>query len=153
VLAASDEAVTAYARDMVLAVRAGARGCLYKQADPIVLGAAIRTVAAGGAAVPPLLAHALLLAFSRTRSAAALTPPERQVLHLLGEGMTEGDTAHRLAITERAVGLYLCRALDELAADGGSPPEVLGAGVPRRPSPPMLDASAAVMPDAEPSGA
>ncbi|MGH2587382.1 MAG: hypothetical protein ACRDJE_20900, partial [Dehalococcoidia bacterium] len=62
VLTASDQAIRAHARDVVLAVRAGARGCLYTQADPAALGAAIRTVAAGGAAVPPLLAHALLLA-------------------------------------------------------------------------------------------
>ncbi|MGH2586430.1 MAG: LuxR C-terminal-related transcriptional regulator, partial [Dehalococcoidia bacterium] len=100
-----------------------------------------------------LLAHALLLAFGRTRRAAALTPAERQVLQLLGEGMTEGDTAQRLAIAEREVGISLCRALDKLAADGNRPPEALGAGVPRRPSPPILDARAFAEPDTEPTGA
>ena len=122
-LRAADPAVkvvvlTAFDTDerIVGALAAGALGYLLKGAPRAEIFAAIRTVATGGALLPPLVASKLL---HRVRAAAppeALTARERQVLDLVAAGLANREIAARLGITERTVKFHLSSLLGKLGA-------------------------------------
>jgi len=87
------------------AVRAGASGYLLKEASAgQIVGAALE-VARGGAPVSPLVAKKLL-AYVRgddPGEALGLTEREREVLHLILEGLTEEAIGNRLFISPHTV--------------------------------------------------
>ena len=107
-------------RDLFAAVRAGARGYLAKSVELTVLATAIRTLSDGGALVSPHLARDLLNAFAQfsppTRDTATdkLTPREREILALVGRGMSNPEIADRLVIAENTVKVHLRNILDKL---------------------------------------
>ncbi len=107
-------------RDLFAAVRAGARGYLAKSVDLNVLAGAIRTLSEGGAIVSPHLARDLIEAFAQfsppARDAATdkLTPREREILALVGRGMSNPEIADRLVIAENTVKVHLRNILDKL---------------------------------------
>jgi DNA-binding NarL/FixJ family response regulator len=107
-------------RDLFGAVRAGARGYLAKSIELDVLATAIRTLSDGGALVSPHLARDLLDAFAQfsppARDAATdkLTPREREILALVGRGMSNPEIADRLVIAENTVKVHLRNILDKL---------------------------------------
>src|ERR1700756_15645 len=80
------------------ALRAGASGYVTKDADPEILVAAIRKVAAGGRFIDPKLVDAMV--FTTVGSDAPpleiLTDREFQVLQLLATGQSINDIAHDL---------------------------------------------------------
>ena len=106
--------------DLFAAIRAGARGYLAKSVELDVLASAIRTLNEGGALVSPHLARDLLDAFAQfsppTRDAATdkLTPREREILALVGRGMSNPEIADRLVIAENTVKVHLRNILDKL---------------------------------------
>jgi len=107
-------------RDLFAAVRAGARGFLVKSVELDVLATAIRTLADGGALVSPHLARDLLTAFAqfsppqRDTATDKLTPREREILALVGRGMSNPEIADRLVIAENTVKVHLRNILDKL---------------------------------------
>lgn len=107
-------------QDLFAAVRAGARGYLAKSVDLEMLAAAIRTLADGGAIISPHLARDLIEAFAQfsppERDAATdkLTPREREILALVGRGMSNPEIADRLVIAENTVKVHLRNILDKL---------------------------------------
>jgi DNA-binding NarL/FixJ family response regulator len=107
-------------RDLFAAVRAGARGFLVKSVELDVLATAIRTLSDGGALVSPHLARDLLTAFAqfsppqRDTATDKLTPREREILALVGRGMSNPEIADRLVIAENTVKVHLRNILDKL---------------------------------------
>ncbi|MBZ9599975.1 response regulator transcription factor [Streptomyces yangpuensis] len=97
---------------VVAALRAGAYGFLPKDVSPEELGAAVRIVHAGEAAVAPRLLTRLLSAYIRTpapvRPAAAavpsgMTPREREIWQLLATGLDNAEIAAELDISVSTV--------------------------------------------------
>ena len=96
------------------AVGAGAAGYVTKDADPVDIVTAVRTVAAGGSYISPTLASFLLEAADRSpRSSVTLTNREREILALVAAGERDHDIADRLLISVRTVGSHLDRIRDK----------------------------------------
>ncbi|MFI5864321.1 response regulator [Streptomyces sp. NPDC051546] len=110
------------ADDLVLdALRAGAAGFLLKDLRPEELFAGIRTVAAGGSALAPGVMRVLLeRADTRTgtpdhaEQLSTLSPGERDVLALVGEGRTNLQIAQALHLSPASVKTYVSRILTQL---------------------------------------
>jgi two-component system, NarL family, nitrate/nitrite response regulator NarL len=105
-------------------LRAGAVGYLLKDMDPSRLGAALRGVLGGEAALPRTLVARLIgefrsverrpsLPFVRERG-AKLTPREWEVLQLLRDGMTTAAIAHRLGVADVTVRRHVSAILAKL---------------------------------------
>ncbi|MBN6057943.1 response regulator transcription factor [Nonomuraea sp. RK-328] len=105
------------------AIDVGASGFLLKSGDPRELIAGIHAVAGGAAYLSPKVAQRVItqLAAGRvSRGAAArdrvgaLTEREREVLALLGAGMSNAEIAKRLHIVEGTVKAYVSAILTRL---------------------------------------
>ncbi|MEO6822969.1 MAG: response regulator transcription factor [Candidatus Nanopelagicales bacterium] len=115
--------LTSYADDDALfdAVMAGAAGYVLKQIRGSDLQGAIRTVAAGGS---------LISAHTRTRmmdrlqrrhepedQLQVLTPRERDVLNLIGQGLTNRQIGQQLHLAEKTVKNYVSSLLAKLGIE------------------------------------
>lgn len=106
--------------DLFAAVHAGARGYLVKSASVEELSRAILALAEGGALVSPHLARDLVDAFQRLMpheedaTTARLTAREREILGLVGQGLSNQEIADRLVIAENTVKVHLRNILDKL---------------------------------------
>ena len=106
----------------VAALRAGARGILYRGVAPAALVRCLKQVASGETSLPrDLVAHVIAdLQLDHRRSLAqyyvfVLTPRERQVLALVADGCGNRDIAVRLAISESTVKRHVHNLLEKLA--------------------------------------
>jgi DNA-binding NarL/FixJ family response regulator len=122
-LRAADPAIqvvvlTAFDTDerIVGAIEAGAQGYLLKGAPRQEIFEAIRVVSAGGALLPPLLASKLFRQVRAGENPDALTPREEDVLRLIAEGLSNGEIAERLTITQRTVKFHVSSILGKLHA-------------------------------------
>jgi DNA-binding NarL/FixJ family response regulator len=98
--------LTTYAddRSVVEALRAGARGFLTKDAGAEEIGRAIAAVVRGDAAIDPAVQHHLVDAVAgRPELPDGLTPREAEVLTLIAHGLSNGEIAARLVVTEATV--------------------------------------------------
>jgi DNA-binding NarL/FixJ family response regulator len=106
--------------DQVLpALRAGASGYLLKDVDPSDLEAAVRTVHRGGSVLGPAVAPRVLDRATSARPPlddrlAELTPRERDVLGLLGQGMSNRQIADALYVAEKTVKTHMSSILTKL---------------------------------------
>ena len=107
------------------ALRAGASGFLLKDTQPADLLAAIRVVAAGEALLAPRVTRAVIAAFASQpepgvevdRAALAfLTEREREVLTLIGRGLSNGEIAETLVIGAATTKTHIGRILAKLNA-------------------------------------
>ena len=103
------------------ALRAGASGFLGKSAEPDELLQAIRTVHRGDALLSPAATRALIARFlaqpDRTgqgQRLAVLTEREREIVGLVGAGLSNEDIAARLVVSAHTVKTHVNRAMTKL---------------------------------------
>jgi DNA-binding NarL/FixJ family response regulator len=102
---------------VVPAVRAGAAGYLLKDAPPAELEAAIHTVHRGGALLGPGVADPVMAEVARERSDPSLdvlTRREREVLALLGDGLSNRELAAALFVSEKTIKTHVSSILAKL---------------------------------------
>jgi DNA-binding NarL/FixJ family response regulator len=107
------------ADDQVLAaVRAGASGWLGKDVPPAELESAIRTVHRGGSVLDPAVATRVLAEVANPSGNDVgldqLTAREREVLALLGRGLSNRDLAAELFVAEKTVKTHVSSILGKL---------------------------------------
>ncbi|MFF3581991.1 response regulator [Streptomyces mirabilis] len=107
------------------ALRAGASGFLVKDMALDDIIGAIRVVAAGDALIAPSVTRRLIQDFTSARSSeparprrdlTAITDREREVLTLVGTGLSNAEIAERLFISVATAKTYLTRLLSKLDA-------------------------------------
>ncbi|MCC5032565.1 response regulator transcription factor [Streptomyces sp. WAC 00631] len=104
------------------ALRAGASGFLLKDASARQLADAVRIVAAGEALLAPTVTKRLLAEFTRLGAPRAprmdrirdLTERETEVLALIAQGLSNGEIAVRLTVSEATVKTHVSRVLVKL---------------------------------------
>ncbi|MWA12710.1 response regulator [Streptomyces sp. BA2] len=117
--------LTTFSEDAYVAraLSGGATGFLLKSGDPHELIAGVRAVAGGAAFLSPKVARHVIDGYGAQRTVrgadarartAALTPREREVLGLVGEGLSNPEIAARLHLVEGTVKAYVSAVLDRL---------------------------------------
>jgi DNA-binding NarL/FixJ family response regulator len=109
--------------DLFDSLRAGARGYLLKDMNPDRIGAALRGVLAGEAALPRALVGKVLdefratskrRLFAKQRRVTELTNREWEVMELLREGLTTEEAGKRLFISPGTVRVHVSSVLKKL---------------------------------------
>ena len=105
------------------AIRSGASGFLVKDTEPEELVQAVRVVADGDALLSPGVTRRLIAEFAarakRPPDAGALadlTGREREVLALVGQGLSNADIAKRLFLSPATAKTHVSRAMIKLGA-------------------------------------
>jgi DNA-binding NarL/FixJ family response regulator len=117
--------LTTFSEDAYIteALDSGVSGFLLKSGDPYELMAAIRAVHGGAAFLSPQIAPRVIQQVSggrmSRRSAAAeriavLSPREREVLALVGAGLSNAEIGERLFLVEGTVKAYVSAVLSRL---------------------------------------
>jgi DNA-binding NarL/FixJ family response regulator len=105
------------AASVMVAMRAGAAGFLYKDVDPDALMRAVRSVHDGHTVLAPEAAAALVRSRGRTGAVAgldALTAREREVLGQIAEGRSNRQIARLLQMSEKTVKTHVSSVLAKL---------------------------------------
>ncbi len=105
------------------ALQAGAAGFLIKDSEPADMLRAVRLVAAGESLLSPSVTRRVIESFT-SRSAlrrphprlAELTDREREVLGLIGEGLSNEEIAARLVVSPATARTHVSRAMVKLGA-------------------------------------
>lgn len=106
------------------ALRLGAAGFLLKDTEPDQLVRAVRDLAAGGAVLDPGVASRLLVTLADGQRAAeparqllaGLSEREREVLGLLGKGLSNAEIGGSLHLSEATVKGYVSSVLGKVGA-------------------------------------
>jgi len=105
------------------AIRSGASGFLVKDTEPDELVQAVHVVAGGNALLSPGVTRRLIAEFA-TRAKrppdagalAELTGREREVLALVGEGLSNSEIASRLVVSPATAKTHVSRAMIKLGS-------------------------------------
>ncbi|MES2171625.1 MAG: response regulator transcription factor [Actinomycetota bacterium] len=105
------------------AIRAGASGFLVKDTEPVELIRAVRVVAGGEALLSPGVTKRLLERVAGglrespdTRQLDVLTEREREVLGLVGQGLTNDEIGRKLFLSPLTAKTHVSRIMSKLAA-------------------------------------
>ena len=106
------------------ALKSGASGFLLKDAGPAELLHAIRVIAAGDALLAPRITRRIIAQFTGERIAtqvaedrlAVLTQRERQVLALVGEGLSNDEIGAQLFLSPATARTHVSHAMAKLGA-------------------------------------
>jgi DNA-binding NarL/FixJ family response regulator len=105
------------------ALRAGASGFLVKDTEPVDLIAAVRLVAGGEALLSPSVTRRVIAEFAvRAKEPPpsgdldALTEREREVMGLVGTGLSNEEIAGRLVVSPATAKTHVSRAMVKLGA-------------------------------------
>jgi DNA-binding NarL/FixJ family response regulator len=115
--------LTSFADDDALmdAVMAGAAGYVLKQIRGTDLVGAVRTVATGQSMLDPRAASQLMARLrgqtAKRDPLAGLTPQERRILELIGEGLTNRQIGERMFLAEKTVKNYVSNVLAKLGME------------------------------------
>lgn len=105
-------------------VNAGVAGFVLKDASFDQFVATIRSVAGGSKVLPPEMAESLFSqiaksvvqpAVERTMADVRMTPREREVIELIGEGLSNKEIAKRLNIASHTVKSHVRNVMEKLA--------------------------------------
>ena len=113
-------ALTSFTSDekILAAIKAGALGYFLKDGDPGDLVKAIRQIHRGEPALPPRIAHRVMLSLSQPSSAPppveTLTERELEVLRLVAQGRSNTEIAAQLTVTEVTVRTHVSHILKKL---------------------------------------
>ncbi len=130
--------LTSYDDDEALfaAIMGGAAGYVLKQIKGTDLVEAVRRVAAGQSMLDPAVTAQVLARLREGPPEDAvtkhLTPKERQILELVGEGLTNRQIAERLTLAEKTVKNYVSTVLGKLGVESRTQAAIISAGQ-RRP--------------------
>nr|WP_203625280.1 response regulator transcription factor [Streptomyces sp. SID9913] len=106
------------------ALRAGAAGFLLKDIDPDDLRTAIRTVSAGRSLLAPAVTRRVIEEFARLKAPEVqarrrldpLTDREREVLALVGRGLSNDEIGGRLLMSPLTAKTHVSRVMAKLGA-------------------------------------
>jgi DNA-binding NarL/FixJ family response regulator len=105
------------------AIRAGASGFLVKDTEPVELIRAVRVAAAGDALLSPGVTRRLLERLAgglrvapETTALDALTEREREVLTLVGQGLTNAEIGAQLFLSPLTAKTHVSRIMTKLGA-------------------------------------
>jgi len=105
------------------ALRSGASGFLVKDTEPVELLRAVRAVAAGDALLSPGVTRRLIATFARNAKEPGpaahldvLTDREREVVALVGEGLSNDEIAQRLFMSPATAKTHVNRSMTKLGA-------------------------------------
>lgn len=110
--------------DIVQFVNAGVSGFVLKDATFDEFVATIRTVAAGGKVLPPSMTESLFSQIAKAAGARGqeqvledvrMTRREREVIELIGEGLSNKEIAQRLNIAAHTVKSHVRNVMEKLA--------------------------------------
>lgn len=107
---------------LATALRAGASGFLLKDTEPEQLAQAVRVLAAGGSTLDPSVARTVIGGYvdgsggaeHAKRAVEGLTDREREVLVLLGQGLSNSEIAARLHLAHGTVKDHVSALLGKL---------------------------------------
>ena len=111
-------------QDIIEFVEAGCSGFLMKDATVEEFISTIRSVARGVRVLPPVLTGTIFSHVARhaarrdpaaVREAVTMTPREREVVALIGEGLSNKEIAERLSIALHTVKSHVHNVLEKLA--------------------------------------
>jgi DNA-binding NarL/FixJ family response regulator len=103
------------------ALQAGASGFLLKDVPAEALFEAVRVIAGGEALLAPTITRRLIAEFARLRprqvrpeALSELTPRETEILELVAEGLSNGEIARRLVLSDETVKTHVSHVLRKL---------------------------------------
>ncbi|MBI4295468.1 MAG: response regulator transcription factor [Chloroflexi bacterium] len=100
--------------DLLNAMRFGADGYIMKKSSVQEIIEAVRKIARGETTLPPYIAQKLMKDMLEKKGVFGLSTREREVLDLLGEGLTNSEIAERIVVSGSTVSSYVYRLLRKL---------------------------------------